>query len=203
MNKDIFTIGYSSFSLEGFVKTLKEYKINAIADVRSLPYSQFKPDFNRENLKDDLAKNNIAYVFLGEECGARVDDSDCYIDGKVDYNLVAQSEKFRTGLKRIKKGMGQFNIALMCSEKDPITCHRTILICRTLASSGTNIRHILSSGSIEEHKDSEIRLLKLHKLNHPDMFISEQQRLDEAYMRQGKKIAYELAESTVNHGSIK
>ena len=203
MTKYIFTIGYSSFPLEGFIRTLKEYKINAVADVRSQPYSQFKPDFNREILKEELAKDNIAYVFLGGECGARVDDPGCYIDGKVDYNLVAKNQKFRAGLGRIKRGMEKFNIVLMCAEKDPITCHRTILICRNLASRGINIRHILSNGSIESHKDSELRLLKLYKLNHPDMFRSEQQRLDDAYMRQGKKIAYELSKPTVEYNSTK
>ncbi|RWX50791.1 hypothetical protein VU01_12634, partial [Candidatus Electrothrix marina] len=119
------------------------------------------------------------------------------------YNLVAKNQKFRAGLGRIKRGMEKFNIVLMCAEKDPITCHRTILICRNLASRGINIRHILSNGSIESHKDSELRLLKLYKLNHPDMFRSEQQRLDDAYMRQGKKIAYELSEPTVEYNSTK
>ena len=202
-DKVIFTIGYSSFSCELFIEILKKYNINALADVRSQPYSQFKPEFNRENLKRDLSKNNIAYVFLGEECGARVDDPNCYVNGKVNYKLVAQNQKFKTGIERIKKGMEKFNIVLMCAEKDPITCHRTILICRNLASDKITIKHILSNGSVEDHNESEQRLLKLFKLNHPDMFRSEQQRLDDAYKRQSERIAYEVAEQSSQYELIK
>lgn len=194
MTKEIFTIGYSSFSIEVFLNTLKKYNITAIADVRSQPYSRFKPEFNRENLKGELNKSNIAYVFLGEECGARINDPKCFTDGKVDYRLVAINPTFNKGLERIKKGLEKFSIALMCAEKDPITCHRTILICRSLLSAGIKIKHILSNGRVEEHKNSEQRLMRLFNLNHPDMFHSEEQRLEDAYSRQGEKIAYEIAE---------
>lgn len=189
MNKEIFTIGYSSFLLEVFLNTLIKYNITAIADVRSQPYSQFKPEFNRENLKEKLSKYNIAYVFLGEECGARIDDQKFYTNGKVDFSLVAKNPIFKKGLDRIKKGMEKFIIALMCTEKDPITCHRTILVCRNLLSAGIDIKHILSNGRVEEHKESEQRLMRLFNLNNQDMFRSEKQRIEYAYSRQGEKIA--------------
>ena len=122
--------------------------------------------------------------------------TEAHMNGKVDYSLVAGSPKFKEGVKRIINGMEKYRIALMCAEKDPITCHRTILICRNLSDKGINIKHIMSNGRTEEHKDSEQRLLKIFGLNHPDMFRSEQQRLDDAYTRQGEKIAYEIAEPT-------
>jgi len=200
MNKEIFTIGYSSFSLEVFISTLKQYKIEAVADVRSQPYSQFKPEFNREVLKEVLSKNKIAYVFLGEECGARLDDPKCYINGKVNYDLVAQNQIFQNGLERIKKGMEKFQIVLMCAEKDPITCHRAILVSRNLQAEGVKIKHILSNGKIENHEDSEKRLLMLFKFNHPDMFRSDKQRLADAYTQQGEKIAYEVTEPSDENG---
>ena len=194
MNNEIFTIGYSTFSLEVFLNTLKKYRINAVADVRSQPYSKFKPEFNHETLKKELSKNNIAYVFLGEECGARVNNPKCYIDGKVSYDLVAQTPKFKNGLERIKKGMKKYNIVLMCAEKDPITCHRAILVCRNLQSAGIKIKHILSNGRVEKHKNSEQRLLSLFNLNHPELFRSDEQRLNDAYSQQADKIAYKIAE---------
>lgn len=196
MSNELFTIGYSPHIPESFLRILKKYKITAVADVRSSPYSQFKPEFNKDQITEFLKENGIAYVFLGDVCGARVEDSSCYVNGKVDYALVAENPKFKEGLKRIINGMEKFRIALMCAEKDPITCHRTILICRNLTSRGINIKHILSNGRIENQKDSEQRLLKLFMLNHPDMFRSEQQRLNDAYSRQGEKIAYEVAEPT-------
>lgn len=197
--KIIYTIGYAPHTLETFVKTLKVYQVSAVVDVRSSPYSQYKSEFNREILKDYLRTNQISYVFLGDYCGARVEDRSCYVNGKVDYKLVAENKKFQEGLNRIKNGMNNFILAIMCAEKDPITCHRTILICRNLLSSEIKIKHILSNGKVEDHKDSEYRLLKIFKLNHPDLFRSEQQRLDDAYSRQGDKIAYETAEPKADY----
>lgn len=193
-NKIIYTIGYSPHILDSFLQVIKNHNITAVADVRSSPYSQFKPEFNKDILSEFLNKNGIAYVFMGDLCGARVEDQSCYVNGKVDYALVAESPKFKEGLERIINGMEKFRISLMCAEKDPITCHRTILICRNLASRGISIKHLLSNGRTEDHKESEQRLLKLFKLNHPDMFRSEQQRLNDAYTLQGEKIAYEAAE---------
>jgi uncharacterized protein (DUF488 family) len=193
-SKTIYTIGYSPHILDSFLRVIKKHNITAIADVRSSPYSQFKPEFNKDILSVFLNKNEVAYVFMGDLCGARVEDQSCYVNGKVDYALVAENPKFKEGLERIINGMKKFRIALMCAEKDPITCHRTILVCRNLASMGINIKHLLSNGKTEDHKESEQRLLKLFKLNHPDMFRSEQQRLNDAYTLQGEKIAYEAAE---------
>ena len=193
MNNVIYTIGYSSFSMEKFIDILKRYKITALVDVRSQPYSRFKPEFNFDNLKKELHKHNIAYVFLGEECGARVNDSTCYVNGKVNYDLVARTKRFKKGLARIKKGMKQYTIVLMCAEKDPIDCHRTILISRHLQLLGILIKHILSDGTLEDHMMTEKRLLKLFKLDSPNLFFSKDQLLNNAYSLQGEKIAYEVA----------
>ena len=122
------------------------------------------------------------------------------MNGKVESKLVAENQKFKEGLKRIQKGLEKFCIALMCAEKDPITCHRTILICRNLLTAGIKIKHILGNGKTEDHRDSENRLMKLFKLNYPELFRSEQQRLEDAYSRQGEKIAYETAEPTNEYG---
>lgn len=186
----IYTIGYSSFNIEDFINTVKSYNITAIVDVRSSPYSKFKPEFNREKFKESLKENNIEYVFLGQECGARIEAAECYKDGRVDFSLVSNNAKFISGLSRIKNGMKNYTIALMCAEKDPLVCHRTILISRNLIKHNIIIKHILDSLTYESHKDVERRLLKKYKLDQPEMFRSEQQRLDDAYERQGKKIAY-------------
>lgn len=195
MNK-LYTIGYSPHTIDSFLEIINKYHITVIADVRSTPYSQYKPEFNRERFKDILKKHNIVYVFLGNLCGARVEDPSCYVDGKINYSVVAASPKFKEGLERIKKGVQSYHIALMCAEKDPITCHRAILICRNLVSSNIKIEHILENGGIEEHEESEQRLMKLFNLNYPDFFQTEQQRLEEAYSRQAEKIAYEIIETT-------
>ena len=195
--KKIYTIGYSPHTLQSFVEALEKYKISAIADVRSSPYSQFKPEFNRETLKKHLKSCNMSYVFIGDYLGARVDDLSCYVNGKVDYKLVSKTNNFQEGLARILKGMKNYNLAIMCAEKDPITCHRTILIARNLISAGIIVRHIIENADIEDHKDSEKRLMKLFKLDEADLFISEEKRLEDAYARQGKKIAYVMPEDNI------
>jgi len=200
--RDIFTIGYAPHTLDSFVDALEKHKINVVADVRSSPYSKFKADFNQNVLEKFLKTKNIRYIFFGDVLGARVDDSACYVEGKVDFNLVAQSQKFKEGLQRILKGMGNFRIALMCAEKDPLTCHRTILIARNIQLSGMGVKHILADGNLEDHSESEFRLLKIHKLNHPNLYFSEQQLLEQAYSRQADKIAYEEVNTLDEFGDL-
>ena len=186
----LYTIGYAKHSLESFVTALKKYGINAIADVRSVPFSSFNNSFNKDSLNNYLKLNNIKYVFLGNECGARFDDPACYSDGKADYKLIAKHSKFQDGLERIKQGSKKYTIALMCAEDDPINCHRMILICRNLKKSGLTIYHVLDNDKLESQSESEQRLLKQFKLNQLELFQSEKDRLERAYDKQGEKIAY-------------
>jgi uncharacterized protein (DUF488 family) len=200
--KDLFTIGYAPHTLDSFVDALDKHKINVVADVRSSPYSKFKADFNQNVLEIFLKTKHVRYIFFGDVLGARVDDSSCYVDGKVDFNLVAQSQKFKEGVQRILKGMENYRVALMCAEKDPLTCHRTILIARNIQLSGMSVKHILADGDIENHCESELRLLKLFKLNHPSLYFNEQQLLDQAYSRQAAKIAYEEINTMDESGDL-
>lgn len=193
---DLFTIGYSTHSIKRFIEILKHYNISALADVRSSPYSKFKPEFNREDLKKELNGADIAYVFMGDCLGARVEDKKYYINGKVDFDLFANDPEFRDGLRRLSEGLKRYRITLMCAEKDPITCHRTILICRNIKE--ISIKHIWDIDKIENHRDCEQRLLEFHHLNHPNFFISDEQRLSNAYSKQNEKIAYEVAEEEMD-----
>jgi uncharacterized protein (DUF488 family) len=181
MSNELFTIGYASFSIGDFIGILKKYDINALVDVRSAPYSKFKPEFKKDSLNKFLTGYNITYIFLGKLVGARVEDSACYTDGKLNYNLLKDSAAFQAGINRILNGTKDFRVALMCAEKDPVNCHRTFLVCRTLRSYPVRILHILDNGSLEKHSDTEKRLLKLHDLDQPDIFRSERESIDEVY----------------------
>jgi uncharacterized protein (DUF488 family) len=123
----LYTIGHSTHSLEKFIALLKQQGITALCDVRSKPYSCMNPQFNRENLKRSLRENGIAYIFLGKELGARSEDPSYYVCGKVQYDRLARSALFQKGIIRVRSGMRDFRLALMCAEKDPLECHRTIL----------------------------------------------------------------------------
>lgn len=187
---ELFTIGHSTHPIDEFIGLLKMHGITAVADVRSDPYSRYNPQFNRENLQPELKRHGIAYVFLGKELGPRSDDPGCYEDGKVSYRRLARTTLFQEGLDRVRQGMASYRIALMCSEKDPVSCHRTILLCRHLRESGTRILHILEDGSIEENDALIRRLMELLKLSDKDLFTTPEEMVERAYDIQGEKIAF-------------
>lgn len=191
MSRKLFTIGHSTHPLHYFQQMLVQHEITAICDVRSVPYSQYNPQFNRESLKESLRSIGIAYVFLGKELGARSDNPNCYVDGKVQYKVLAEEPLFKEGLRRLMKGMELYQVSLMCAERDPLTCHRTILICRELKSANVEINHVVADGSIESETEAERRLLALTGFV-PDLLHSERDCLELAYEAQAKRIAYEV-----------
>lgn len=207
---EIFTIGHSNHSIEAFMTLLQQHGITALADVRSHPYSRYLPHFSQAPLKAALVNAGISYVFLGKELGARPNDLTCYVDGKALYEKIAATQLFADGIQRLLKGAETYKIALMCAEKDPITCHRAILICQKLRSLGLKINHILSNAQLESHEALEDRLLELHQLQEPElpqqiqlslfetisfpeastMQYSRAESLHKAYHQQGEQIAY-------------
>lgn len=196
---DLFTIGHSTHVVEYLIDLLKKHSITCVCDVRSQPYSQFNPQFNRETLKSDLHRNNIVYVFMGKELGARSENPDCYIDGKVQYNCLVDEPLFQQGINRLAQGMEQHSIALMCAEKDPITCHRMILVCRELRSITEKINHIQENGEIETNLEAENRLAETLRIV-PDMFKSKKESIEEAYDKQGQRIAYDMEDKQLKTG---
>jgi uncharacterized protein (DUF488 family) len=186
----VFTIGHSTHPIERFVALLKRNGIEALADVRSTPFSRFNPQFNKQRLAASLKDEGIDYLFLGKELGARSDDPGCYQGDQVRYERLAATPAFKEGLARVKKEAGVRAVALMCAEKDPLDCHRTILVGRELARDGFALRHILADGKVEEHETALDRLMKQHDLVSDDLFASRQGLVEEAYRRQGDAIAY-------------
>lgn len=199
MNSEIYTIGHSDLSIAAFIEHLHRNGITTLSDVRSSPYSRLHPQFNREPLKRELQQNNIGYVFLGKELGARSEQPECYINGKVQFEILARQPLFLQGLNRVIKGLEQHRIALMCSEKDPLNCHRTILVARQLHNRGITVQHILYDGSLEPHEALERRLLKSLKMESLDLFRSESEIIFDAYEKWGERIAY-VAESSDSEG---
>jgi uncharacterized protein (DUF488 family) len=190
MTDTIYTIGHSTHSIERFAALLRSVGIAVVSDVRSQPYSRTNPQFNREQLKEFLRAQGIKYVFLGKELGARSDDRSCYRNGQVQYALLAKTDLFKHGMERVKKGARSYRVALMCAEKDPLDCHRAILVARHLADEGMSVKHILANGHIEDHEQATERLIERFRVQSNDMFQSHQEIIDEAYARRGNEIAY-------------
>lgn len=186
----IFSIGHSTHPTETFIGLLQGSQISVVADVRSSPYSRFNPQFNRETLVSALQNEGVRYVFLGEELGARSEDPSCYVDGRVQYDRLARTESFRKGLERLRRGAQDHRIALMCAEKDPLDCHRTLLVAHSLVEEGEEVLHILKDGSLESHTAAMDRLLGKSGLPQSDLFRSREELLAEAMDRQERRIAY-------------
>lgn len=190
MDNLVYTVGHSNWPLERFLSLVKEHAITAIADVRSQPYSRFNPHFNRENLTKSLRESGLRYVYLGRELGARVSDLSCYRDGKVRYELVAKTENFRSGVERVLKGIKNHRVALLCAEKEPLVCHRAILIARHLRELNIAVRHILDDGTLEDHDASVVRLVDLLRISESDLFKSREEIISTAYAIQAERIAF-------------
>lgn len=190
MTNAVFTVGHSTHSADRFLGLIREHQITAVCDVRSRPYSRMNPQFNRETLKGTLRAHRVAYVFLGAELGARSDDPSCYAHGKVQYERLACTALFQQGLTRVQEGMKSHCIALMCAEREPLECHRTILIARCLTRLGVDVAHIHADGRAEAHADALSRLVSMLKLRDHDLFRSREDMLAEAYRLQADRIAY-------------
>jgi len=191
---ELFTIGHSNHDPVHFLSLLSAHGVDAIADVRSSPYSKYVPQYSKENLQHLLREAGFGYAFMGRELGARREEESCYVDDQARYERIAQLPNFRAGLERIAAESADHRIALMCSEADPLTCHRTILVCRELLKQSPNLRitHILPDASTEQHDDALQRLVALHKLE-PELFgnLSSQEGLIEhAQDLQAERIAY-------------
>lgn len=191
MNEPVLTIGHSNHSIDYFIDLLRYHGVTAISDIRSHPYSRYAPQFSYDALREALRGQGIAYVFLGKELGARSPNPACYLRGKAQYDRIAREPLFAQGIARISQGIQQYRIALMCAEKDPIECHRAILVARHLVKNGLPVSHIHANHELETHDALETRLLKMLKMPEGDMFKCREDYLEDAYAVQGERIAYE------------
>jgi uncharacterized protein (DUF488 family) len=186
----VYTIGHSNHDFTVFLELLKAAGITAVADVRSVPTSAYRPAYNRAVLQQELKGAGIAYVFLGAGLGARSSDPAAYEAGKVVYSRLAAAPLFRQQVERVVTGSQRETIALLCSEGDPLACHRTVLVAQELHSRAIPVTHLLPDGTMESHATALTRLLRLHGLSEPTPFASEAERIAEALVRQEAKIAF-------------
>jgi uncharacterized protein (DUF488 family) len=194
---DLLTIGHSNIPADRFIAMLRAAGADAIADVRSMPVSRFCPWFSAKNLAPLLADEAMSYLFFGDTLGGRPRDPSLYCDGiaehkAADYEAMARQESFQAGLERLLHDAGRHRFCLMCSEREPLDCHRCLLVARALAGRSASIGHILYDGSIEPHATTEQRLLRLADADN-DLFASGQhERLAAAYRRRSRAVAYRV-----------
>lgn len=194
----IFTIGHSNHPTEKFLDLLRLNGITAVADVRSSPRTRVNPDFSQPHIEKVLSEAEIDYVFLGDELGARSADESCYERGKVKYDRLAKQMMFQDGLDRIETGAEKYRIALLCAEKEPLDCHRCILVSRHLVGRNLEVSHILADGSTETHQEAIVRLRhSLDLMIQRDMFKTDDELTNIAYSLQEEKIAYAIRQEQI------
>ena len=155
----LYTIGHSNHEAEALLELLRGAGVTAVADVRSSPFSRRLPQFNRTTLEAFLRHYGIAYVFLGEELGGRPASSELYHpEGWADYEQMRQTAGFQLGIQRVLRGLEGHTIALLCSEEDPMDCHRALMIAPALKELGLPPRHIRKDGRVETTRQFEQRL---------------------------------------------
>lgn len=196
----LYTIGHSNHLLTDFLNLLLKYGIDCIVDVRSIPASKYSPQFNKETLQGFLRSYDMDYQFFGFEFGARRNDS--FNDsGFVDFELTVQTALFQEGVHKLTPLLEKKNIALMCSEADPLECHRFSLVGRYYHEEGLDVNHILKDATISSHETLEQEMIKnyLHSRkpllpNIDELFgtyTAEDQRRD-AYRLKNKEIGFRI-----------
>ena len=191
MPKRVFSIGHSVLGIDRFLSLLFEAGITAVADVRTSPRSSRAPWYNREQLENELAQNGIEYRFLGKELGGRPSSHALYRDGVADYRAMSRTTEFNNGIKRVLTGAREHVIAMLCSERDPLHCHRCLLVARALTAGGVEVIHIGHDGSLETQNEAELRLLREEGME-ADTGLSLEYRLDRAYDVRNRRVAYSI-----------
>ena len=127
----IFTIGYEATTMAEFLAALQQAGVERVIDVRALPLSR-RPGFSKSPLKAALNEAGIDYVHLkalgtpsdGRSAAraGRQDDLERIYAGQLELpEAIVQAEQMR-------ELAGEKPSALLCFERDPAGCHRTLLL---------------------------------------------------------------------------
>jgi uncharacterized protein (DUF488 family) len=185
---DLLTIGHSNLPADRFVALLQNADVAVVADLRSVPFSRRFPWFSGKALAARLTREGVSYIALGDVLGGRPRDPKLYCEGIANYEAMAARPEFRAGLDRVVDEMGRQRVCLMCAEREPLDCHRCLLVSRALVKRGLAPGHILADGTVEPHATTEKRLLDLVG-GEADLFREPAGRLAEAYRRRAHAIA--------------
>ena len=193
MLNTVYTIGHSTDNIEQFITNLNRVNDGNtfLVDVRSVPYSAHTPQFNKDLLKQSLKEIGVRYVHMGDEFGARRCEAEAYNDkNQVDFNKTEQLEKKKKGLQRVKKALSlSCNLILMCSERNPLECHRFGLVARALSKQGILVNHIIGNKIISQ-AEAESELLIKYQSMIDSLFASHDEQLDQAYEILNTNIGY-------------
>ena len=152
----VFTIGHSTLPIEDFIALLKTFRVDRLADIRTVPRSRHNPQFNSDALDAALKAAGIAYVAMPALGGLRRAAKDSpnggwrnmSFRGYADY---MQTPAFQNALGDLVAMSAQSRVAIMCAEAVPWRCHRS-LVADALNVHGVPVVEILSEGNHRMHK---------------------------------------------------
>lgn len=197
LEKVIYTVGHSTHPIAYFAELLETHHINCVVDVRSVAASRYNPQFNKEPLMNYLRKRGVMYLHFEREFGARQTDPSVFDDNnRVDFEKFRKTPAFREGVIRLERGIEKnYRIALMCSEAEPLDCHRFSMISVGLIDEGFTVKHIMKDKSLMTNAELEAELLKKYakKLPQPTIFepnVTAELQLKTAYKFRNQRIGW-------------
>lgn len=199
---DIYTIGHSNYEIEKLINMLKFYNINCVVDIRGIPYSKYNIQYNKESIAETLKEAGFIYIYMAKEFAANRENKLSYNnEGYCDFEQVITEKEFLNGIARLKAGCEKgYRIALLGAMQDPIRCHRSILVGRTLNKEGFNVKHILDDYTLASQDNIEENLLNKYFSNRNQLTIdsligcsmSDEDMIKESYRLANKEIGYRL-----------
>lgn len=185
----ILTIGHSDHDPEVFLERLAVHRIEVLVDVRSHPYSRRLPQFSKSSLTSTLRSAGLRYLYLGEQLGGRpLGNVRNQMIGR-GYTAMAATPAFKQAIDRVLTGAACFRLALMCAERDPIDCHRALLVGRALTQAGADLAHIHYDGHLESQRELDQRLLEsAGQDGGDDLFSSPEELLTLAFLHQERRV---------------
>ena len=188
----VHTIGHSDLDREKIMDRLEQNGVEMVADVRSIPHSRHAPQFNQQELAWALGQRGIGYIHIGSELGGRPTDDRLYDEqGRASYRLMALEPKFQESVRQLAQTAMDRRLALLCTERDPLKCHRTLLAAPALEQAGVPVVHITGDGKVVSHKELMGRLTAswgLPGLEEPEM--TEGQVVERAVESQARRVSY-------------
>jgi uncharacterized protein (DUF488 family) len=152
----IFTVGHSTHPLDEFLRLLRAYRVEQLADVRRYPGSRRVPWFNREALAHELHSRGLLYHHLPSLGGRRracpnSPNGGWRVEAFRGYADHMASAEFEEGLAALEALAGGRPTAMMCAEALWWRCHRR-LVSDVLTLRGWEVLHIGPGGEVTVHE---------------------------------------------------
>lgn len=129
----VYTIGYEGTDISRFIETLKVMGVEVLADVRAVAISR-KPGFSKTALRTRLEAEGIAYrhfVDLGDpKPGREAARAGRYAEFQRIYTTHLDGAVPQVAFQTLADVASQGATCLLCFERDPRGCHRTIIADR-------------------------------------------------------------------------